>query len=153
MEITIVIGMGESLQDVLRRTKLNPVGPMTLTLTSETQKDVVATPKAAPQPKPTGKKRGRPKGSKNKKAKKAKTAKLESILPDESRLDANDRTQSAGTASAVVKRPISGPTSFLNSSSQSPLSPAARENTLSLHSGRRSASRAARAARCASITP
>lgn len=77
MEITIVIGQGESLQDVLRRTKLNPVGPMTLTLTSETQKDVVAPQKAAPQRKPTGKKRGRPKGSKNKKAKKAKTAKLE----------------------------------------------------------------------------
>lgn len=77
MEITIVIGRGESLQDVLRKTKLNPVGPMTLTLQSETTKDVVATPKAAPQPKPTGKKRGRPKGSKNKKAKKAKPVKLE----------------------------------------------------------------------------
>ena len=77
MEITIVIGRGESLQDVLRRTRLNPVGPMTLTLTSETQKDVVAPPKAAPQTKPAGKKRGRPKGSRNKKAKKAKAAKLE----------------------------------------------------------------------------
>ena len=76
MEITIVIGKGESLQDVLRKTKLNPVGPMTLTL-SETTKDVVATTKAAPQQKPTGKKRGRPKGSKNKKAKKAKPTKLE----------------------------------------------------------------------------
>ena len=41
MEITIVIGMGESLQDVLRRTKLNPVGPMTLTLTSENQNSIV----------------------------------------------------------------------------------------------------------------
>jgi hypothetical protein len=77
MEITIVIGRGESLQDVLRRTRLNPVGPMTLTLTSETQKDVVAPPKAAPQTKPAGKKRGRPKGSRNKKAKKATKAKLE----------------------------------------------------------------------------
>ena len=77
MEITIVIGRGESLQDVLRRTRLNPVGPMTLTLTSETQKDVVAPQKAAPQTKPAGKKRGRPKGSRNKKAKKATKAKLE----------------------------------------------------------------------------
>tara|TARA_Y100000992_G_scaffold278856_1_gene224708 strand:+ start:208 stop:630 length:423 start_codon:yes stop_codon:yes gene_type:complete len=77
MEITIVIGRGESLQDVLRRTRLNPVGPMTLTLTSETQKDVVAPQRVVPQTKPAGKKRGRPKGSRNKKAKKAKVAKLE----------------------------------------------------------------------------
>ena len=77
MEITIVIGRGESLQDVLRRTRLNPVGPMILTLTSETQKDVVAPQRVVPQTKPAGKKRGRPKGSRNKKAKKAKAAKLE----------------------------------------------------------------------------
>jgi len=77
MEITIVIGQGENLQDVLRRTRLNPVGPMTLTLTSETQKDVVAPKRVVPQRKPVGKKRGRPKGSRNKKAKKATTAKLE----------------------------------------------------------------------------
>ena len=77
MEITIVIGRGESLQDVLRRTRLNPVGPMILTLTSETQKDVVAPQRVVPQTKPAGKKRGRPKGSRNKKAKKAKVAKLE----------------------------------------------------------------------------
>ena len=77
MEITIVIGRGESLQDVLRRTRLNPVGPMILTLTSETQKDVVAPQRVVPQTKPAGKKRGRPKGSRNKKSKKAKVAKLE----------------------------------------------------------------------------
>ena len=63
MEITIVIGMGESLQDVLRRTKLNPVGPMTLTLTSETQNRapeyrLVETAKKPVGKKPVGKKRG-----------------------------------------------------------------------------------------------
>tara|TARA_B100000902_G_scaffold377098_1_gene408988 strand:+ start:546 stop:968 length:423 start_codon:yes stop_codon:yes gene_type:complete len=77
MEITIVIEKGENLQDVLKRTKLNPTGPMTLILTSEPQKEVVAPQKAAPPTKPKGKKRGRPKGSKNKKAKKTTTAKLE----------------------------------------------------------------------------
>mgnify|MGYP004294419935 CR=1 FL=1 len=58
MEITIVIGMGESLQDVLRRTKLNPVGPMTLTLTSETQIRAPEYRLVETPVKPVGKKRG-----------------------------------------------------------------------------------------------
>ena len=58
MEITIVIGMGESLQDVLRRTKLNPVGPMTLTLTSETQIRAPEYRLVETAKKPVGKKRG-----------------------------------------------------------------------------------------------
>jgi len=58
MEITIVIGMGESLQDVLKRTKLNPVGPMTLTLTSETQNRAPEYRLVETAKKPVGKKRG-----------------------------------------------------------------------------------------------
>ena len=58
MEITIVIGMGESLQDVLRKTKLNPVGPMTLTLTSETQIRAPEYRLVETAKKPVGKKRG-----------------------------------------------------------------------------------------------
>lgn len=77
MEITIVIGMGESLQDVLRRTKLNPVGPMTLTLTSENQNSIVPSDNVEPAKKPVGKKRGpyKKKGTKAKKAKRGRPTK------------------------------------------------------------------------------
>ena len=76
MEITIVIGKGESLQDVLRRTKLNPVGPMILTLASETQS--VAASNVEPAKKPSGKKRGpyKKKASKASKAKRGRPKKV-----------------------------------------------------------------------------
>ena len=78
MEITIVIGRGESLQDVLRRTRLNPVGPMILTLTSENQNSIVPSDNVEPAKKPVGKKRGpyKKKGTKAKKAKRGRPKKV-----------------------------------------------------------------------------
>ncbi len=76
MEITITLGTGESLQDVLRKTKFNPVGPLTLKLNDE-RVSVVPTVKPTTTKKPKGKKRGRPKGRKDSKPRKPRaTTKL-----------------------------------------------------------------------------
>ena len=78
MEIIIAIGEGETLQQALRQLKMDVAGPFTLTIkTEKAKKNAVAPRRVVPQTKPAGKKRGRPKGSKNKKAKKTTTAKLE----------------------------------------------------------------------------
>jgi len=71
MEITITLGRGESLQDVLRKTKFNPVGPLTLKLNDGTVSVVPDAVKPTVK-KPAGKKRGRPKGRKDTKPRKTR---------------------------------------------------------------------------------
>ena len=62
MEIIIAIGEGETLQQALRQLKMDVAGPFTLTIKTEKKK----TTTSAKQPPTGGKKRGRPKGRKNK---------------------------------------------------------------------------------------
>lgn len=60
MEIIIAIGEGETLQQALRQLKMDVAGPFTLTIKTEKKTT------SAKQPPTGGKKRGRPKGRKNK---------------------------------------------------------------------------------------
>jgi len=66
MEINITVSEGETLQGVLGNFK-NLSGPFTLTIKTEERKTTVSSDLKPTAKKPTGKKRGRPKGSKNKK--------------------------------------------------------------------------------------
>lgn len=67
MEIIIAISEGETLQQALRQVSMDVAGPFTLTIKTEEAKTKVSSDLKPTAVKPAGKKRGRPKGSKNKK--------------------------------------------------------------------------------------
>jgi hypothetical protein len=67
MEIIIAISEGETLQQALRQVSMDVAGPFTLTIKTEEAKTTVSSDLKQTAMKPAGKKRGRPKGSKNKK--------------------------------------------------------------------------------------
>ena len=74
MEIIIAISEGETLQQALRQVSMDVAGPFTLTIKTEEAKTTVSSDlnqtamnMNQQAMKPAGKKRGRPKGSKNKK--------------------------------------------------------------------------------------
>lgn len=67
MEIIIAISEGETLQQALRQVSMDVAGPFTLTIKTEEAKTTVSSDLKRTAMKPAGKKRGRPKGSKNKK--------------------------------------------------------------------------------------
>jgi len=67
MEIIIAISEGETLQQALRQVSMDVAGPFTLTIKTEEAKTTVSSDLNRTAMKPAGKKRGRPKGSKNKK--------------------------------------------------------------------------------------
>ena len=84
MEIIIAISEGETLQQALRQVSMDVAGPFTLTIKTEEAKTTVssdlkrtAVNMNQQAMKPAGKKRGRPKGSRNKKAKRVPAGGLE----------------------------------------------------------------------------